>query len=263
MLDIFMIFFAILGLYLVITATGGLRLYLAAGISFGFALACKSNAIFFVIPMLIFLIFERKLQELIVLLVPTAFGYVASYSRLLMSEGLHGFLISQSYMLSFMYKLHVESGSSNLLTRALTPLIFHTTTLAPTTSFGGCPPNFLGLPFTSIAEIVNTPLLLLLFPVLFWLLRSRSSEPHERRRAIHVLILAIVSFLIYEAMFPNTIGAWYFAPIGTLTAIAAPAMLQEFQKRNAQSKSLTFLYLTLLTTWLIYANAIYMACGVS
>jgi 4-amino-4-deoxy-L-arabinose transferase-like glycosyltransferase len=263
MLDIFMIFFGILGLYLVLTAADGSVRYLVAGLSFGLALACKLTAVFFVVPALILLVYERRLRECIAVFGLVALGYIFPYSPLLLTRGFAGFLSSQVLMLNIQYQLHIGGVPVNLLTRALTPLIVHTSTLAPVTGPAGCPPNFLGLPFTSIAQSVNAPLLVLLFPVLFWLLRNRTAQSPEKQRAIRLLILATISCLTYEALFPTLIAAWYSASIGTLTAFAAPAMLADFRKRGNLSKSLTYLYLAILSTWLVYGNAIYIACRIA
>lgn len=263
MLDIFMIFFGILGLYMVLTTAGGSVRYLVAGLSFGLALACKLTAVFFVVPALILLVHERNLRECTAVIGLIALGYIIPYSQILLLRGPSVFLSSQVLMLNIQYGLHIGGVSVDLVTRALTPLIVHTSTLAPTTGSVGCPPNFLGLPFTSIAESVNAPLLLLLFPVLFWLLRNRTVHSPEKQRAIRLLILAIISCMVYEAIFPTLIAAWYSAPIGTLIAVAAPAMLADFQKRSNLSKPLTYLYLAILSTWLVYANIIYIVCKIA
>jgi hypothetical protein len=67
--------------------------------------------------------------------------------------------------------------------------------------------------------------------------------------------------MIYEAIFPFTIGVWYFAPLGTLLAIGALPMLKNLKGSSISSYSI-YAYLSLLTIWLIPANAIYMACRV-
>jgi 4-amino-4-deoxy-L-arabinose transferase-like glycosyltransferase len=260
MLEIFMVFFGILGLYLILTSAGGSRRYLISGLSFGFALACKLTAVFFVAPVLLLLVCERKLREWILVIGLIAIGYVIPYSQLLLTKGLEGFSSSQVLMLNIQYGLHIGGVSVDLLTRILTPLIVHTTTLAPVTGYAGCPPNFLGLTFASIAESVNAPLLLLLLPVLFWLLRNHTAKSCEKRRTVRLLVLAVISFMTYEAIFPTMIAAWYFAPIGTLIAIAAPAMLADFQKRSNLSTLSIYLYLAVLSTWLVWANSIYLAC---
>lgn len=262
MLEIFMIFFGMLGLYLVLRADG-LPRYLIAGLSFGFALACKLTAVFLVVPALILLVYERKLRDWFAVLATIAIGYISPYSQLLLTKGLPGFLSSQVVMVNIQNELHIHSVSVGLLTRALTPLIVHTSTLAPTTGSVGCPPNFLGLPLTSIAESVNAPILLLLFPVLFWLLGNRTVPSPEKQRAIRLLILAMISFMVYEAIFPTLIAAWYSAPIGTVIAVTAPATLANFYKRSNLSKSLTYLYLAILSIWLVYANVIYMVCKIA
>jgi len=262
MLDIFMIFFAIIGFYLVMTASEKMFQYIVAGLSLGFALACKLNAALFLIPVLVVIVWEHKLKEMTGLLASAATGYVASYFQLLLSKGFSGLLSTQVSMLSFQLALHAYGAPVNLLLRAMTPLLVHTTTLAATGYGEYCPPNLLGLPFSTIAETVNAPLLLLPFPLLFWLLRQRGTSPPQMLRAIHLLILTIIGCMIYESVFPFTIGAWYFAPMGTVLAIGAPAMLVNLQRSNVSRYS-TYILLAILTAWLAIANAIYMACGVA
>ncbi len=92
MLDIFMVFFGILGIYFFLNATQSITKYFVAGLSFGLALACKWNAIFFFIPALILLAYEHELKKSVALLGPLAIGYLASYSLLLFKKGLTGFL---------------------------------------------------------------------------------------------------------------------------------------------------------------------------
>jgi hypothetical protein len=259
MLEIFMIFFGMLSFYLILTADGRFLRYLVAGLSLGFALACKLTAIFLVVPAMLLLVYERKFRESVALLGLTVVGYVLPYSQLLLTKGLDGFWSSQVLMLNIEYGLHIGGGSVNLITRMLAPLIVHTTTLAPQEGFVGFPPNILGPSFASIADSVNAPELLLVLPILFWLVRNRVSQSGEKCRVIRLLILTIISFMGYEAIFPTMIAVWYFAPLGTVVAIAAPAMLADFQKRSNLSKSLIYLYLTVLSTWIVWANSIYFA----
>jgi 4-amino-4-deoxy-L-arabinose transferase-like glycosyltransferase len=261
MLDIFMIFFAVFGFYLVITAESGMLRYCLAGLSLGLAAACKLNAALFLIPVLLVLPYERKLKEAIGLSLFAIVGYVSTYLKLLWDKGFSAVVNSQSYMLGFQFAHHVYGESLSMLMRVLTPLIVHTTTLAPT-GYGGCPPHLFGLPLSTIAETVDAPLLLLLFPILYWLLRHHVSASPQRRRAIRLLIGTIISCMIYEAVFPFAIGGWYFAPLGTLLAISTPAMLKDLQESRISAYS-TYAFLSLLTIWLIPANAFYLACGIA
>jgi hypothetical protein len=260
MLDIFMIFFAVVGFYLIVTTDEGMLRYCVAGLSLGFAVACKLNGALFLIPALVILVFERRLKETTGLLVSAIIAYVSSYFQLLLTKGVDGLLNAQVLMLNFGVEPHVSGENLSPLTRVLTPLIVHTSTLAPT-GYALCPPNVLGLPFSSIAETVNAPLLLLSFPILYWLVRHRHTSSPQRQRTIRLLIATVVGCLFYEAAFPFTIGVWYFAPFGTVLAISAPAMFKELQGKRVTAYS-TYLYLIAATTWLVFANAIYLSCGV-
>ena len=80
-------------------------------------------------------------------------------------------------------------------------------------------------------------------------------------RAIRLLVGTIAGCMVFEAVFPFTVGAWYFAPLGTLLAIGAPVMLKSVKRASGSSFSI-YAYIPLLALWLIPANAIYMACGV-
>jgi 4-amino-4-deoxy-L-arabinose transferase-like glycosyltransferase len=263
MLDIFMVFFGVLGLYLLMIADSRDVKYVFAGVSFGFALACKLTAIFFIFPALILLLYRRELKRGVALLGTAAIGYTASYLQLLLIEGGPGFLRSQTWMLSFLYERHVQSEFVNLIERALTPIFFHLSTLAPVTGYVNCPPNVLGLPIASMAETVNAPLMILLFPVLIWLVRHRAPQSPENQTTISLFVMTIISWMVYEMVFPTAIGVWYSAPIGTLIAIAAPATLADLEQRGYLLGYLTIIWLALLSTWIIWANAIYMACGVA
>jgi hypothetical protein len=79
-----------------------------------------------------------------------------------------------------------------------------------------------------------------------------------RQRTAVLLMFVLMSFVTYEIINPTNINVWYFAPMGTVIAIVSPAVLWDFQKRGRKFKLAVYLYLTVLTTWLLYANAIYM-----
>ena len=260
MLDIFMIFFGLLGLWLLVSARTN-YCSLSAGLSLGLAVACKWTGIFFLFPVLIFTLWERRPLSAVIELAAAIVAYTVTYLQLLRIEGLWGFVRSQILIISYMSKLHVGIHTS-LLTRVLTPVIYHLFTFAPAS---GCIPDhcsdavsLLGQPYLSMANTVNALIVLFLFPVLYWLAKSYGSMFAGRQRTVVLLMLVLMSFLTYEIINPTNINVWYFAPMGTVIAIVSPAVLWDFQKRGRKFKLPVYLYLTVLTTWLLYANAIYM-----
>src|SRR5208337_4057941 len=87
MLDIFMIFFAVLSVYLLMLAKRPTQ-YALVGVTVGLALACKWTGIFFAIPELLYIIGFRRFVNGLELIVGGTAGYVLPYIPLIVEKGL-------------------------------------------------------------------------------------------------------------------------------------------------------------------------------
>lgn len=76
MLEVFMLFLSLLGLYLLSAPEPRIRSYLLGGLCLGFSLASKWTALFIVLPALLFLILYKKYSGVLLALAASAFAYL-------------------------------------------------------------------------------------------------------------------------------------------------------------------------------------------
>jgi len=255
MLDAFMLLFAFIGLYLLLIARNRFH-YGLAGLMFGLAVASKWTALFFAIPALAFVLANRRYLDGFAMFMVALGGYMLSYIHLIVAKGFSAFVSLQIWMAQFMLNTH-GAGTSNLLLSPLSVLIFHSTTFAAVSGYDPFvhPEAFrlFGIFYISFAEAINPLIVLALFPVLC----AQARKCLLNRDRARLLILFVLSSLVAgEIAFPPSIALWYYAPVNALISIFASDLLSDVQKKSAGKKRVTYLYLVLVATWFLYANAI-------
>jgi len=253
--DVFMLFFALLGLYLLLIAKNKFH-YGSVGLIFGLAMASKWTALFLAIPALAFVFADRRYLNGFIMLMAALGGYTFSYIHLIVAKGFKAFVSLQMWMAQFMLTSH-GAGTSNPLLSSLSVLIFHSTTFV---AVSGYDPSvhpeafrFLGNSYISLAEAINPLIVLALFPVLCAYIRRFLLYRH---RARVLMLLVLLSLVAGEMAFPPSVALWYYAPVNAVISILASDLLSDFRGMSIRKKRVTYLYLALVATWLFYANAI-------
>jgi hypothetical protein len=255
-LDGFMLFFALASIC-VLLRSEKLHHYALAGMLMGLAVACKWNALFFAAPEIIFIVASHKYFAAVVSSFSSSALYVASYSALIAAKGLNSFLNLQLWMTGFMLGAHgLGPTVKDIIGQLILPFIFHTTTFGAVTGYNSAfhPEGFnlLGRSYISFADLTNAPILLLLFPLIYWLLRRFT--PSDSARKLMLWILA--SLIVWEILFVNSLETWFFAPIIAMIAIGAAPMLEEIASRGSRERLLAYSYLGLVALWPLIASAI-------
>lgn len=256
-LDGFMLFFALLAVYLFLTATNRYQ-YFLAGISLGAAVACKWEGLFFAVPAVAVIIAERKYLEASSATFAAAAAYLLSYIRLIVAEGFGTFLHLQFRMMQYMLASHGPPSSAlGIIHRFLDPLIFNLTTFGRVTGYDPLfhPEGFrfLGGAYISFADSTNPLVMLLLVPVLYWFLRNRS---FYKDRGSRLLFWTLVSLIAWEIIFVNPLELWFFAPVTSVISVAVAPTLSTLERSGTRSKISIYVYLGLVPLWLLFASAI-------
>ena len=256
MLDIFMIFFAMLSVYLLVSTKKPAQ-YAFVGVTVGLALACKWSAMFFAIPEVIYLVGLRRITQALGLVGGAALGYVLPYVPLILGRGIPQFVGLQLWMGRFMVNSHGPGGYTSLLSNLVSFIIFHSTTYAPVSGydpkFHPEAIRFLGHNYISLADMINPLITLAVFPVLY----DETKQYLAHRETFRLLLLMIVGgAIIEEVIFPVSLVTWYDAPLIILTCILIADLLFKTEKRSMRGRLLVCLYLTLTAIWLLLATAI-------
>jgi hypothetical protein len=256
MLDIFMIFFATFSVYLLTLVKKPVQ-YVFVGVTVGLALACKWTGIFFAIPEILYVIGFRRFLNGLELVGGGIVGYVFPYVPLILDKGILNFLRLQVWMGGFMMSAHGAGGYNPLVTGLVDFIIFHLTTFAPVTGYD---PRFhpeafrfLGFYYISLADMINPFITLAVFPVLYGQTR-RFFKCGEGDRLL--LLLVFAGTMIGEVLFPVSLVTWYDAPLVVITCGLLADLLIERDDEHVGRKSIVYLYLTLVATWLLFATAI-------
>jgi len=234
-----MLFFALLGLYLLLVAKRNCY-HALAGISFGFALACKWNALFLILPTIIYLLWRRKYLVSAEILSSALIAYALTYIPLILVKGLGGFVSLQVWMLSCMWEgQRGVAASVGVLNRLLRPFVFISKynplfRLAEFHLFG----DF----YLSLNEGVNPMISFLAFPILYWQIRRNLANPNDVRQ---LLLFVFAGYLLWTMLFVNLFEAWLYAPITTMASLFAA----DFAANSQVKTWLIYLYLASAAIW--------------
>jgi hypothetical protein len=251
MLDGFMLTFALLGLYFIWKAARILDFTLA-GVSFGLAIASKWEAFFLAVPVLIFIISERKWLAAGFATSFAVLTYTCSYLSLIIAKGFGAFIELQIWMAQFALASHGPMATpAMILNNLLAPLIFHTTTYGSVTGYNsGLHPEafrLFGTNYISFADSTGAPLLLLYFPVMYWCLRK-----WQKSRASRLILLLLIGILAWEISLGSAVETWFFAPAAIILAVALGTLLNGRPKL----RSIDYMYLVLAALWPIVAASL-------
>ncbi len=256
-LEIFMIFFALLAIYTGLTRKSKLS-YLGTGVFLGLAMACKWTALLFVVPIIAWLLIQRKFSASGIAILGALASYIAVFLPLIISQGFGSFVQLQLYMLG---------SGTGLITNVrqiggLSVPSFYTALSLYLTTYVQASPSFFqpahpeavwvfGIPFYSFAERLNAPLILAFFPTLYLTARKYLAA----RDGKHLLaLLVLLSLEIGGSYF--TQEPWLYAPVSIMLAILVPQYLEALSKRGAWSKAFVWFFLCLQPVWILFAYSI-------
>lgn len=251
MLDVFMLAFALIGIYLVVDREETTRFALA-GLCFGLAMASKWVALFLLIPALLFIILQRHYLGAGVMLTVAVTAYTVAYLPLIARQGLPAYLGLQLQMFSYMLSQHGATyGILPVVNRLIGPFIFISSN-APLYRLWQS--HLFGNYFISLDEGVNPFISYLTFPVLYFQIRkSRSNNPTRVRAQ---LLLAMGFFFAWYVLFADPVATWHYAPIDALAAILATDLLREPNRYDFLRRLLFYAYLGALALWPLLATLI-------
>jgi len=246
MLEIFMLFFALLGVYIILAATRPIH-HAIAGLMLGFAVACKWSAIAFLIGVLFFIMINHKYLAGLLVAATSGVAYVSSYTVLIIEKGWVTFFELQAWMITLMSEAHPVPN--DLLLRISSWVIFHSTTFAWVLGYDpSLHPEaflFMGARFISFINEVNPMITLLIFPVLYWQLRNNLTQKQE---AGQLLLLILITTAAGELAFVRT-EPWLYSPVNTVVSILSPGMLSPLASRGTKYKATVYIFLGLVAMW--------------
>ena len=246
MLEIFMLFFALLGVYCTLTATRPVH-FAATGLMLGFAVACKWSGLSFLLGVLLFFIINHKYLAWLLVSTTACAAYLFSYAVLIIEKGFGSFFDLQIWMLKFMSSTHPVPN--DMILRAFSWVIFHSTTFAWVLGYDpSLHPeafSFLGAHFISFVNEINPTITLLIFPVLFWQLHSYRSQKQE---AAKLMLLILITTAVGELAFVRT-EPWLYSPLDAIVSIMAPSMLLALADKGRMYRVGVYTFLALVAIW--------------
>jgi hypothetical protein len=257
-LEVFMITFSLLGIFLVLKPEGELN-PIGAGISFGLALACKSSALLILGPTLVWLLFMRRFRSLLSVGVSSTVAFIVPYSLLIAREGFQSFVSLATYEFGFTGGRGYGELPSILLTlrNLFSGVLFHLTTYV---QVGGVAQRaypesvtFFGYPHVSIAEVINPWIMLMLFPTIF-ILFKRWKDSRDGVKIFFLLIL--ITNLAAEGLFQYSVEPWLYAPTSVALCLTIPVILKEGWRGTGFKRSTILFYLGQIPIWLLFAVTI-------
>ena len=226
MLEVFMLFFGLLGLYLLSAPEPRIRYYLLGGLCLGFSLASKWTAGFIVLPALLFLILDEKYAGVMLAFAASVFGYLLPFVPFILMNGFSGFLNDQMFMLRFMFAMHAS-------TRVDAITFFNRAAMFLDLS-SGAPPSSVFFPivarapslFLTLDYAVNPVIAVLTLPM--FILQTRKYLD-DRVRFRGLLLLVAASLLAWQLLLAEPFETWFWAPINVLTCIFAVDYFVDFK----------------------------------
>jgi len=251
MLDGFMLFFALLGLYFIWEGTRILDM-MVGGVSFGLAIASKWEAFFLAIPVLIFVLSEKKWLAAGLATAFAVLTYICSYLSFIAAKGFGAFIGLQIWMGQFALASHASIATPiMILNKLVGTFIFHTTTYGRVTGYdSGLHPEafrLLGTNYISFADSIGAPVLLLYLPVMYWCFRK-----WRKSRASRLVVLLLSGILAWEISLGNAIETWFFAPGAIIVALTLGLVMNWRPKL----RRVDYLYLAIAALWPIYAASL-------
>jgi len=246
MLEIFMLFFALLGVYCTLNATKPTH-FVVVGLMLGLAVACKWSGLSFLLGVVLFVIINRKYLMGLLVSATACAAYVFSYMVFIIEKGFGAFFELQIWMMGFMRSSHPVPN--DMLLRICSWAIFHSTTFAWVLGYDkSLHPEaflFLGAYFISFVNEINPTITLLFFPVLCWQLQTRWSQKQE---AVKLMLLILVTTAVGELAFVRT-EPWLYSPLDAVISIMAPGMLLALANKGSMSRIGVCSFLALVAAW--------------
>jgi len=246
MLEIFMLFFALLGVYCTLTAARPFH-FLIVGLMLGSAVACKWSGVSFLLGVLLFIIVQHKYLRGLLVSITAIATYLFSYVVLITEKGFGAFFELQIWMLNFMRSSHPVPN--DILLRASSWVIFHSLTFAWVLGYDpSLHPEaflFLGAHFISFVNEINPTITLLFFPVLYWQLQTYRSQ---KREADKLMLLILMTAAIGELIFVRT-EPWLYSPLNAVVSIVAPGMLLALVNKGSMYRVSVYIFLALTAVW--------------
>jgi hypothetical protein len=243
LLDVFALFFAVLGIYLILKATK-VHHFLVAGVVFGLAIACKWFAVFWLAAALLFMAWERHVQGAVVAGVSSIAAYIIPYLSFVAQNGIMRFLNLQVWMLHFMERGHEGSG----LAAGLAGIVLFcgigfilVAGFDPAYHFEGL--RLLVGNFIFYGSKVTLPIFLLFFPITYVELKS-----HMNRTRV-VLLLALASATVMQIA--GRLLEWHLASMILILSIFSADLF-----KNHVPKRVTHIFLGLIASWPLWADVI-------
>ena len=248
MLEIFMLFFALLATYLAIRVKSKWG-FVIAGLCSGFALASKWTAAFIILPVLLFIIIDRERWQSLFYLGGMIIAYVLPYAGLIAAKGFTNLLELQLWMSQFMFSMHGTNAVSVLtfINRAF-PFLY-LSNYDPLHPLAITPP---GATYFSMVQGVNAIIASLIFPSYLLEIRKYVSD---RSRVRLALLLVASSLLLYQMLTINPSESWLYGPIMTITCVFTADLLNDL-KDNGSWRKLSYLYLIAVALWPVFVSLI-------
>jgi hypothetical protein len=246
MLDVFMLFFALLGVYLILRSDSS-RSFVLAGISFGLALASKWTSILVIVPMVVYVLYRpgfRKAGVRCLLgLASAAAVYCLCYLPLIVAEGFGSFVGLQFSMFSFVLHFHGTKSLSIGILTVLNRLAVFPFFSKYDSLYNLWPTHISGIYYLSFDQGVNPFTAVMIYPATYWQIRKYLVKGNGVRQ---LLIMIALSVLAWQVFFSDPFETWLYAPILTLTAIFISDLLRKFYTNH---KVVTYVYLSLAAAW--------------
>ena len=245
MLEVFMLFFSLLGLYLLSAPEPRIRNYLLGGSCLGLSLASKWTALFILLPVLLFLILDKKYAGVLLALAASSFAYLLPFVPFIMMNGFSGFLNDQMFMLRFMFAMHASTRVDAIAFFNRAAMFLNLSSGAPASSslfpIVARAPNL----FLTLDYAVNPVIAILTLPM--FVLQTRKYLD-DRVRFRGLLLLVAMSLLGWQLVLAEPFETWFWAPINVLTCIFAVDYFVDFQTHGIR-KWATYGLMTGVAAW--------------
>jgi len=250
MLDIFMLAFALIGIYLLLDKVDSTRFSLV-GLCFGLAMASKWVALFLIVPALIFLALENHLTGAGIIITVAAATYTLTYLPLIASQGLNAYFGLQVQMMLYMLGNHgVSYGLLPILNQVVGPFVFISQNEPVYRLWQS---HLVTNYFISLNEAVNPFISCLTFPALYFEIRKYSKLKMIRARLL--LLIVIGFFVVWYILLADPFATWHYAPIDAIVAVFTAELLHDLRHRD-QAKYVLYTYLVAIAVWPLIATLI-------
>jgi len=256
-LEIFMVFFALSAVLLALGKVTTTRT-IATGACLGLAMACKWTAVAFVVPVVAWILLDRRFLDSLLVAASAVDAYVVTYAQVIASQGFRSFLTLQSYMASFMSP---RGGvyQAGLLQNAVNVVLFHLTTYVPSLLYAvprqQYPEAFslFGESYFSFVDVVNPAIMLMLFPLCYYLVKTYRDRPERGTLLVLMIVFAAAA---EEVLLPPDREPWLYAPISVSLCLGIPLLLRDYWRRGPAQRAVAKVYLSLVPALFFFALVI-------